>query len=414
MSTTQSYRGAHPRTARLPFRDGKIDMTDEQGVAIMTGLIADAQLPPVNETIAEPFVGVTTDGTPLAGLFELADEGLNIEPVVSAARSYLQLLDAAEVRAASAAIDGAEWQLWTNAFLTFPEHGLLLDRLSEPKRDAALQVIAATVSAAGMHDIRGAMRLNAALGEICVGYEDTLREYKYWFTIFGVPSAIEPWGWQLMGHHLDINCFLMAGQIVLTPAFIGTELEGHDLFAEHISRGIELMDSLTSAQRNTAVLYPSIRSADLPRHLAGSVDGRHRAGAGRDNVVLPYEGIRADAFSPGQRELLVALTHLYLGILPDGPLRAKVAQVRRHLDNTSFAWIGGWTAGEPFYYKVHSPVLLIEYDNHEGVFFDNPEPEIFHVHTIVRTPNGGDYGKDLLAQHYQQYHQAGQHPVGRG
>lgn len=38
-------------------------------------------------------------------------------------------------------------------------------------------------------------------------------------------------------------------------------------------------------------------------------------------------------------------------------------------------------------------MLLVEYDNDAGVFLSNPEPERFHVHTIVREPNGNDYGK---------------------
>ncbi|MDT7608720.1 MAG: hypothetical protein QOG96_3223 [Pseudonocardiales bacterium] len=53
---------------------------------------------------------------------------------------------------------------------------------------------------------------------------------------------------------------------------------------------------------------------------------------------------------------------------------------------------------------MHSPVMLIEYDNHPGIFLDNAEPERFHVHTIVREPHGNDYGKDLLAQHYARHH----------
>ena len=35
-------------------------------------------------------------------------------------------------------------------------------------------------------------------------------------------------------------------------------------------------------------------------------------------------------------------------------------------------------------------------------------PNREHTHTVVRTPNGNDYGKDLLLQHYlQQPHTAG-------
>jgi hypothetical protein len=55
-------------------------------------------------------------------------------------------------------------------------------------------------------------------------------------------------------------------------------------------------------------------------------------------------------------------------------------------------------------------VVLIEFDHHPGVVFDNADPSPNHIHTIVRTPNGGDYGLDLLRQHYQRFdHSGGTH-----
>ena len=55
-----------------------------------------------------------------------------------------------------------------------------------------------------------------------------------------------------------------------------------------------------------------------------------------------------------------------------------------------------------FYYRVHSPVILIEFDHQNGISLDNDEPSRNHIHTVVRTPNGNDYGKDLLRQHRGQ------------
>jgi Protein of unknown function (DUF3500) len=46
-------------------------------------------------------------------------------------------------------------------------------------------------------------------------------------------------------------------------------------------------------------------------------------------------------------------------------------------------------------------VVLIEFDHQQGVVLNNNEPERFHVHAIVRTPNGNDYGMDLLRLHYE-------------
>jgi len=77
-------------------------------------------------------------------------------------------------------------------------------------------------------------------------------------------------------------------------------------------------------------------------------------------------------------------------------------EIERHLAETRFCWIGGCDDASPFYYRIQSPVVLIEFDHHIGVFLTNAEPAKFHVHTIVRTPNGNDYGRDLLRLHYER------------
>jgi hypothetical protein len=398
--------GYGPRPANLPLRRGTVDFTDDAGVAATMALLGDAELPPVEETAAKPFVGITTDGKPVPGLFELRDEGAPAAEAAQAARAYLAGLSATALATGALPLDAVEWRMWSNAFLTFPEHGLLLQELAPTEREAALAVIAASISAAGFDHMRQVMRLNGALGEMTGAYTDTLTEFCYRFTLFGRPSPHEPWGWQLQGHHLDLHCLFVGSQVVLTPAFLGVEFDGEVVFAEHQRRARELMASLTAAQRERALLYGSMLSADLPHELAGMVDGRHRAGAGRDNLVLPYAGLSGDELTTGQRELLLALTDPYLDALPEGPRAHRRAQIHQHLDTTHLAWIGTWDEAAPFYYRVHSPVLLIEYDNHPGIFLDNDEPEPFHVHTIVRTPNGGDYGKDLLRRHYAHHHRA--------
>ena len=89
--------------------------------------------------------------------------------------------------------------------------------------------------------------------------------------------------------------------------------------------------------------------------------------------------------------------------MDDGHARVKMEEVRSHLDNTWFAWIGKTDPGSVFYYRVHSPVVLIEFDHQKPVgtrhLLDPAMPSVQHIHTVVRTPNGNDYGKDLLRQH---------------
>jgi len=126
--------------------------------------------------------------------------------------------------------------------------------------------------------------------------------------------------------------------------------------------------------------------------------------AWKDNVVLDYAGLPATALSASQREQLLTLVDLYVGAMDDGHARVKMAEVRAHLDRTWFAWIGKTDPGSVFYYRVHSPVILIEFDHQKPVgtrhLLDPAMPSVQHIHTVVRTPNGNDYGKDLLRQHY--------------
>lgn len=396
------YRGYGPRPELLPITRGRVDPAKPSDY--VRRLNGDAPAPAVRASAAAPFQGVTAGGGVVPGLYHLEDTGFDPGPAVEAARALLAALPAAQRSRVALAVDAGAWRWWTNAYPDWEPEGVFLGDLDGARREAVLALVGASLSARGFGDVREAMRLNAALGELIGQYRDTLTEWAYWIRLFGEPSVTEPWGWQLFGHHVCVSCFVLGGQMVLTPTFLGTELESQEVFGEHRAAGLELMAALSPAQRGKAVLYSSMRPEDLPWELGGAVDGRHLGGAGQDNRVIPYAGLAAGSMSPGQQELLLRLVGSFVSRMPAGPAGAKLAEVRRHLEGAHFAWIGEAGAGGPFYFRVHSPVVLAEYDNHPGVFLDFDEPEPFHVHTVVRTPNGNDYGRDLLRQHYERHH----------
>lgn len=51
---------------------------------------------------------------------------------------------------------------------------------------------------------RDIMRLNHTPGELNDNNLEEYNEWLYWITVMGEPSADEPWGWQLDGHHVVI------------------------------------------------------------------------------------------------------------------------------------------------------------------------------------------------------------------
>ncbi len=375
----------------------------------------------VDERAAEldrPFVGITTDGVVRTGLRDLDDAPkVSTGPIAEAAFELLSALSPAQRDRVGFPLDATEWRTWINVHMNHFRHGVMLEDLAPPVRQLALGVVRATLSARGYHQARTIMRVNQLLAEIS-GDAAAFGEWPYFLSIFGTPGGDEPWGWQLDGHHLCLNALVLDGRLVLTPSFMGAEprdinsgnLAGTFLFGPEEAAGLSLIRALDSSQRERAILHSSIHEHDISPLLQNLFDGRMLAGAFHDNAVMPYQGITGSDLTDAQRRMLAEVAASFVGWAGDGHAAVKMAEVLSHLDETWFSWYGGYDEVEPFYYRVHSPVVLIEFDHHPGVVLDNETPTRHHVHTVVRSPNGGDYGADLLAQHHERFdHTGGTH-----
>jgi hypothetical protein len=349
--------------------------------------------------VAEPFKGITADGTVAPGLFPLQKIGVPTDSVRKAAEEFLASLNREQRAKTLFPVDTVEWRKWSNIHRTLMRHGMPFFEMTAIQRDQALAVLKETLSAQGFKTARDVMRLNETVMEM-TGRLDEYGEDLYWLSIMGRPSAAEPWGWQIDGHHLNINTFVLGDQIVMTPTFLGSEpvyaksgkYAGTRVFKAEEEQGLAAIRALSLAQRNRAILSP-----DLPREPFTT--------AFRDNFELRYEGIRYDALSSSQHDLLLRLVAVHVGRIRPGHAEIKMEEVKQHLRQTYFAWMGGVEEDSVFYYRVHSPVIIIEFDHQRGQAFPQYEkPYKDHIHVVVRTPNGNDYGKDLLRQHYEQSH----------
>ena len=355
-----------------------------------------------------PFRGITTDSSVIREIYVPRPEGAPTLAMIEAVNALLAAMSAEQKQRSIFPVDSNQWRRWQNTELYLEDYGLRLDEVDERLREAVMAVLRASMSQHGYELSRDVMRLNRFLGDL-VGGPAVLGEWSYIFCLFGTPSATEPWGWQFFGHHLVLNCFVLGRQMVLTPAFWGAEpsyadhgpFQGIKLFQDEERAGLTLMRSFSAEQQQRAIVAHSMMGGDLPEGRRHFADNLHLGGAFHDNRVVPYEGLKGDALSALQWRNLMDLVEKYLAVLPEGPRQARIAEVERHKAETHFCWIGGFAEDSPFYYRVQSPVTFIEFDHHAGVFLTNPEPAKFHVHTIVRTPNGNDYGFDLLRKHYQ-------------
>ncbi len=347
-----------------------------------------------NVLLAEPFLGITADGETEPGLFRIEATGVSTRPIRAAAVAFLASLTPEQRGRTLFPVDDLEWRRWANIDIS-ARQGVGLLEMDAAQTEAAFGLMAATLSTRGFETSRNIMRLEGHLADLM---DDHIQygEQRYWFTVMGEPSEREPWGWQLDGHHLIVNCFVLGDQVVLTPTFMGSEppradtgrFAGTAILEEELAAGLALINALDDAQRAVAIIDPNKTANNNHGELF------------QDNAVVPYEGIRLGELDDAQRELAIGLVRLYTGNLRAGHAEVRLSEVVRHWDDTYFAWVGDTSPDAVFYYRIHSPVVMIEYDHQRPVALDGPDrPSRNHVHTVVRTPNGNDYGKDLLRQH---------------
>ena len=349
--------------------------------------------------LAEPFKGITTDGHIIPDLFDINSTGISTATVRSAAEQFITALSPVQLARSLYPVDDVEWRKWMNQHF-YSRQGVCFAEMSDAQREAAFALLRASLSPRGFELIRNIMRLNETLAELS-GDHDFLGEWLYYMQIYGRPSATEPWGWKLEGHHAIISYFVLGDQVVMTPLFIGSEpvsatsgkYKGLEILQQEQNDGLGMLLSLKPEHRKQAILNFS------------KTGNNNLTEAFKDNVQIAYAGLRTNDLGTPARVRFRELIQLYVSNLDDGHTRVKMNEVDRHLDNTWFTWIGGAEPDSVFYYRIQSPVILIEFDhqrpaNLRDLAAEPNKPTRQHVHCVVRTPNGNDYGKDLLRLHY--------------
>lgn len=294
--------------------------------------------------------------------------------------------------------------------LTLPQvivvdSGLRIEDMSSPLCEAVHALLRASLSPAGYQKTWAVMLTNAFLGELTT-LKKVMNTDSYHFCLFGSPSYNKPWGFSIFGHHLCLNVFTLGGEVVIGPFFVGAEPnvidagphKGLQMLTEEEAAGLAFMKSLSTTQQSQATLQGDINDIDGTSMQCGRwnpADLRGLGGAHQDNRIVPLEGLAGRNMTASQRAGLLGLIGVFNELLPAGPKALFMKRVEVHLDDTHFAWIGPVNDKTPFYFRVHSPIVMIEFDHHNGVWLANALPKKYHIHTIQRLPNRGDYGTAL-------------------
>ena len=306
--------------------------------------------------------------------------------IAKAASAFLASLDDAARAKARFAFDSEERFNWH--FVPKPRAGLPLKAMSDHQRSAAMDLLRAGLSEKGYTKAKTIRQLEVVLAEI---EKDPVRRDPdlYYVTIFGEPLADGTWGLRFEGHHLSLNWTFVRGRsIAPTPQFFGSNpdadrvgpREGMRVLAAEQDLARALLESLSEAQRAQAVI-----NATAPPDIF--------SGHQRKAATLDARGIAFIELNTEQRGLLLAIVEEYAGAQPDTVAQARLARIREAgLERIRFAWMGGLARGEPHYYRLQGSTFLIEYDN--------TQDDANHVHAVWRDFDG-DFGADLLAEHYR-------------
>ncbi len=299
------------------------------------------------------------------------------EAMAAAGKAFLTSLDESQRRTVMERLTSGEREKWTNLPQRSGNGGLALGKCTQTQVKAFCDLMATLLSGSGYEKMCHVMLADDQLltgGNPRPGFgtED------FFVVLFGSPSATEPWGFQLDGHHLGLNLSIEGDQITLAPSHTGTQpikfkigdKEIRPLRAEN-DVAFELVASLSKEQKQSAIL--SRRKGNLV------------AGPGKDQIPQ-LNGVSCKSFSDSQKNLLEKLIFEWVGILPQTQAKLRMDALRKEFSEMRFGWRGGTTNGDAIYYSIQSPTLLIEYAAQD--------PGANHIHTIYRDPTNA-YGKQL-------------------
>ena len=327
------------------------------------------------------------------------------ETVAAAAQSFLDSLDEAQLATATMPMDTNERAKWSNLpIIMVRPAGLLIKDMTDETRRAAHALMRATMSSQGYAKFTGIMLLEDLLHQmeaealqsnkerrddpVARAFVATRDYENYAVAIFGIPGDAN-WGWKIAGHHAAANFTISDGRIGFTPTFLGSSpmevqsgrYAGLMALSNEGQRGIEFMKSLDSDQR---------KKATIADEAADDVF----EGPGRRQSLENYEGLLVSNLTKEQMHLLQRLIAEFAHNADHEAASAQIDAIREAgWDKLWFSWRGPVDASGKFYYRVHGPRILIEYNRQNAN----------HDHMVIRDPSN-DYGEDWLGKHYEEHH----------
>lgn len=308
--------------------------------------------------------------------------------VVAAVEAFLATLDNSQRKSVQFAwTDTAQKQRWSNLPQgAYQRAGVMWGDLTDAQKQAWLTVMSTTLSKEGYTRVMAEWNADDQLVSQSGGGGGgglTFGSKYYWIAIIGTPSATSPWQWQWGGHHVTVNATIVGSNIALTPSFIGCQP------CEYTDANGTTVRPLGDISDEAFALVNSLDTTEQAKAVLGSNYIDLVLGPGQDGKTIQSEGLPASAMTADQQAALLKLIGHYAGLVNDEDAAVRMADIKAHLAETTFAWYGPTTKGSAAYFRITGPTLVIEYAPQQmGGNAAN------HIHGIYRDPTN-DYGAAL-------------------
>jgi hypothetical protein len=267
-------------------------------------------------------------------------------------------------------------------------NGVAIKDLSEKQKKLLDNLLQHYLSKEGFKRVKDIMSFEWLLKELEPTNANRIPD-NYFVAFYGVPASDSIWGWKFSGHHLALNFTIVDGQLAFAPLFFGSnpgivltgERKGTQLLKNEEELGFQLLGSLSAGQLQKAVFQET-----SPYEIVSD----------SAKLVQPpmLVGIVANELSASQQKILHQTLLAYLMAMPVHIAKARMSRLSTgELSELRFAWAGSKLPGAGHYYRIQGKTFLIE--------FDNTQNNANHVHSVWRDFDG-DFGEDLLADHYHQ------------
>ena len=316
----------------------------------------------------------------------------SVKTMTETAKRFLSSLTPDQTSKATFKFEEDERMNWH--FIPKERKGLPLKDMTAMQKHLATALLSAGLSQTGFIKATTIMSLEDVLRIMEKDSGVRRNPEGYFFSIFGEPSETGVWGYRVEGHHLATNFTLKGGKVVGGPNFYGANpaevregpRKGLRVLAAEEDLGRTLVAALTPEQKKVAVI-----SAEAPKDILTMAD-RKASIQGQPN------GLQASKLNSKQRAMLQDLVEEYANNLPEQIATDRMERFKKAGNNLYFVWAGGENRGDPHYYRVSGPDFLIEYDNTQN--------GANHIHSVWRDLTG-DFGADLLKEHYEATHNKG-------